>query len=1235
MAAFCLPKKESPMRRQLDNYLNSCTKLTPEQAEMALILMLNSGKWEGLGDYPTEQQLMEVFTPKPVVLKNNDEIEAYIQAYKTGIIDSNILPQGSVNEINGKNGKKISLLARVSTSDETLRTRLNEALFYGDSEQGIQYREAYLKKDVIPNHVLEDAVIVNGSVKIQLKEKGKIKTIKVLPDSNGGILLLDADTNSIITDASYKSIQTYFKDVYKGTDLDAAFEDLTGIPRPSKFSGNFVKSPDTDIQKAKTGIKTEIIKYRNNDGTLTAEGKKLFTQLFEAEALPEGTTNAVLDNGQLVLNIHRRDNHTGDLADFRAVVDFSSNTPRIKLTLNGNSVNVNSSNHMEIAAMIKNKFSRIEGSITDYLAKHGVQSNDNLKKPVGALDTIKAIMQKQRIDIEKTEIGAVKLGDRIYDKLPENYEYSVCQNVFPKTGNLGISPENIEKGKITVDDVISDTVSNFKIIRANLNHEDALKPYSHNSRYFVKYQGRYFDVTKAIADVRDSVDYTSEHLQNAIISEVNSAITALNDSKSLSDWAKRTEISNKELSDQAVSEKSDSPTIVSQLNTHLKSMGIEVHGKKDMEEFLKNHDPQELQKMEEQREMEEIKQKAIADGTFMKAPNGKKSNLTEKQWLQTRTKNFKNWFGDWQNDPDNASKVVDENGEPLVVYHGTRTGEAIRQEGFSKKMSGKGNRGADNQQFYFTSSPENAKYTGINDKNILPLIDTIASVYDLFGTSDIPSSNDLYKLADSYHRKLIEVKDALHNVKDDSPAKKIVNKLLSVFNIKNQTSKELKEDLGKVIDSINKDIEEVRRKAEVASNFKLGLQYLSGDRSKTSVNTFRFIKETKNADSPHRQAAANKLINILYGTDNLVYSPEVFPVFLNIRQPQRSDYNMRKDEENPLLLGKYNDKFIEYNKKEAELLNDLKSSQYDGAISKNKFDVLFGDVYIVKEPNQIKSATENNGDFSTTDDRIQAAWSKKEEKRTIFNKDLLPSEKNAIQHFIETLSSDTDTSRGLYFYNEDTKQVYKFDTSLNQYKENRLDGGDGFEIKDILETNKLNKEHLEEIEDGFKENKTNFDSWLKDAGYEKRTSNGRHELVKNGRTVDNHDGLDSNSLSRESDRGQSDTGGQKHQQWSEVKRDSATGRISFVEGDGRTIDEIEKFQTPQGELYGFVDKDGKMYLDETVISPEHPIHEYTHLWDRAVRKRNPELWKSGRFHNTIDNKGRISYLCQGTKFGWL
>ena len=45
-----------------------------------------------------------------------------------------------------------------------------------------------------------------------------------------------------------------------------------------------------------------------------------------------------------------------------------------------------------------------------------------------------------------------------------------------------------------------------------------------------------------------------------------------------------------------------------------------------------------------------------------KAPNGQPSNLTDRQYEMVRTPQFKEWFGD--------SVVVDENGEPLVVYHG-------------------------------------------------------------------------------------------------------------------------------------------------------------------------------------------------------------------------------------------------------------------------------------------------------------------------------------------------------------------------------------------------------------------------------------------------------------------------------------------------------------------------------------------------------------------------------------
>ena len=105
-------------------------------------------------------------------------------------------------------------------------------------------------------------------------------------------------------------------------------------------------------------------------------------------------------------------------------------------------------------------------------------------------------------------------------------------------------------------------------------------------------------------------------------------------------------------------------------------------------------------------EKETIRKKAVADGTFMKAPNGKDTNLTEDQWLSVRTEAFKNWFGDWEKDPQNASKVVDENGEPRVVYHGTYGDFTV----FDKAMIGSAtDYGLWGRGFYFTNM-ENTPY---------------------------------------------------------------------------------------------------------------------------------------------------------------------------------------------------------------------------------------------------------------------------------------------------------------------------------------------------------------------------------------------------------------------------------------------------------------------------------------------------------------------------------------------
>ena len=97
------------------------------------------------------------------------------------------------------------------------------------------------------------------------------------------------------------------------------------------------------------------------------------------------------------------------------------------------------------------------------------------------------------------------------------------------------------------------------------------------------------------------------------------------------------------------------------------------------------------------------------------APNGKVSNLTEKQYAQVRTKAFKRWFGDWENDPANASKVVDENGEPFVAYTGTQGDFNTFNSKYSKTAS---------KGFFFTVDKEVAKSYGnvkevfLNIKNL-------------------------------------------------------------------------------------------------------------------------------------------------------------------------------------------------------------------------------------------------------------------------------------------------------------------------------------------------------------------------------------------------------------------------------------------------------------------------------------------------------------------------------------
>ena len=138
---------------------------------------------------------------------------------------------------------------------------------------------------------------------------------------------------------------------------------------------------------------------------------------------------------------------------------------------------------------------------------------------------------------------------------------------------------------------------------------------------------------------------------------------------------------------------------------------------------------------EVQDEMDAISATAIVRGNYLKAPNGADTNLTPEQWAMVRTKNFKQWFGDWINDPANASKVVDANGEPKVVFHGSPN----EFNAFDEDMIGENtDSGFYGRGFYFATTEEESRGYG---EYVIPAFLSMQNPLDL---------NELYAISEKW-----------------------------------------------------------------------------------------------------------------------------------------------------------------------------------------------------------------------------------------------------------------------------------------------------------------------------------------------------------------------------------------------------------------------------------------------------------------------------------------------------
>ena len=312
-------------------------------------------------------------------------------------------------------------------------------------------------------------------------------------------------------------------------------------------------------------------------------------------------------------------------------------------------------------------------------------------------------------------------------------------------------------------------------------------------------------------------------------------------------------------------------------------------------------------------EANSIVEKAKADGTFMKAPNGKPSNLNERQWAQVRTTSFKNWFGDWEKEPSSSSKVIDENGEPLVVYHGG----PYRFYEFDKSKMGRTTQAESAKRgFFFTDSrsladlfAEGAADGSINEAE---LIDYIKRELSIKPDEDIKRFFDAYKESDLAYEEFLEENDGY-----------------SDYDFLR----------GYVYEYIPTDVEK-------SSERELMVNYILDS----------IEKEMWSGWFDSGSAISKKLssMDIEWGHTE--------PVFLNLRNPIvddiKRDYYNEGESINPM----------------APVMDSARRLKRDGVI----FTGIYEEgrhqkeiQYVVFEPNQIKTAVDNNGEFSADNDDIR------------------------------------------------------------------------------------------------------------------------------------------------------------------------------------------------------------------------------------------------------------------------
>lgn len=433
-------------------------------------------------------------------------------------------------------------------------------------------------------------------------------------------------------------------------------------------------------------------------------------------------------------------------------------------------------------------------------------------------------------------------------------------------------------------------------------------------------------------------------------------------------------------------------------------------------------------------EEKKIVETAKANDTYMKAPNGKPTNLSEKQWAQVRTTAFKNWFGDWEKaariEKLRRSKAVKITGEEIEPNSDLKQYKKNALE-YGKNLRGEYTNKDTGETIALTGGNSRGGMREIlqHDYKDIEHLQSIAAIPQIIEKAifvdEAPNEDaERYpgvksfryyvcglKIGNTYYtvKAVVAVQNNGDRYYDHKLSSIEKGKLLSIIPTIQKAGIEnnLPPSVGK--DKRLLSILQTNSSKVVDENGEPMVVYHGSNNEFTKFDTARIGSSTGTSDGRGFYFTTDKDYANSFGKDGNVLS-----VFLNIDNPlslkektitkrQLFDIIKRIDEKEVAADGEhwlisnyanYYDVGIDgaireaaeseypYSDNDVELVNslisasgnfkDVVSSVYE--ITGKSSEIVpkeNGTVhYVVTNPNQIKSATSNNGNFSTTEDDI-------------------------------------------------------------------------------------------------------------------------------------------------------------------------------------------------------------------------------------------------------------------------